>query len=303
MIWDILHYGWPDDLDFWSAAFVRRFAAFAGSAASIIVEENGPGNVFTPVNEISFMAFAAGEHGFFYPYSHGRGLEMKRQLVRAYLAAVDAIRAVDPAARFVTSDPIINVIPQSRSVRDAADAARGHATQYEALDMITGRIEPDLGGGERYLDVVGVNYYVNNQWLDNEGGTIRWNAGDARYRPFSALLIEAYQRYQRPLFVSETGIEGELRVSWLRMMCDEALRALEMGVPLQGLCLYPVMNHPGWDDERHCPNGLIDYDRENGVRSLYLPLAKELLRQRTRIERVLQRSRDANDNVAAALAS
>ncbi len=26
VIWDMMHYGWPDDLDVWSPAFVDRFA-------------------------------------------------------------------------------------------------------------------------------------------------------------------------------------------------------------------------------------------------------------------------------------
>ena len=36
VIWDLLHYGWPDDVDVWSPAFVARFAAFAAAAARVI---------------------------------------------------------------------------------------------------------------------------------------------------------------------------------------------------------------------------------------------------------------------------
>ena len=35
VIWDLCHYGWPDDLDIFSAPFVERFARFAGEAARI----------------------------------------------------------------------------------------------------------------------------------------------------------------------------------------------------------------------------------------------------------------------------
>ncbi len=31
VIWDIFHYGWPDDIDVWTPAFVDRFASFAGA--------------------------------------------------------------------------------------------------------------------------------------------------------------------------------------------------------------------------------------------------------------------------------
>ena len=43
------------------------------------------------------------------------------------------------------------------------------------------------------------------------------------------------------------------------------------GVPLVGLCLYPIVNHPGWDDDRHCQNGLWDYADANGGRESYAP--------------------------------
>jgi hypothetical protein len=40
--------------------------------------------------------------------------------------------------------------------------------------------------------------------------------------------------------------------------------------------LYPVLNHPGWVDERHCHNGLWDYADENGQRATYEPLLHEV---------------------------
>jgi hypothetical protein len=45
---------------------------------------------------------------------------------------------------------------------------------------------------------------------------------------------------------------------------------------VHGLCLYPVVNHPGWEDDRHCHNGLWDYADPVGARGIYAPLAQEL---------------------------
>ena len=39
------------------------------------------------------------------------------------------------------------------------------------------------------------------------------------------------------------------------------------------------MNHPGWDDDRHCHNGLWDYADAAGERAIYEPLARELASQ------------------------
>src|SRR5579871_5329627 len=33
VIWDLFHYGWPDDIDIFSASFVDRFARFCSAAA------------------------------------------------------------------------------------------------------------------------------------------------------------------------------------------------------------------------------------------------------------------------------
>ena len=147
--------------------------------------------------------------------------------------------------------------------------------------MLAGREKPHLGGAEKYLDILGGNYYVHNQWVLN-GSFITQD--DPRYRHYRVLLAELYQRYKRPIFVAETGIEDDLRPSWLRYVCDEVFAAMQDGVPVEGICLYPIVNHPGWDDDRHCYNGLWDYPNDEGERAIYQPLADELQRQRSRFE-------------------
>jgi hypothetical protein len=50
------------------------------------------------------------------------------------------------------------------------------------------------------------------------------------------------------------------------------LKAIGNGIPVLGICLYPICNHPGWVDDRHCHNGLYDYPDGNGHRDAYRPL-------------------------------
>jgi hypothetical protein len=52
--------------------------------------------------------------------------------------------------------------------------------------------------------------------------------------------------------------------------------------------LYPVVNHPGWDDDRHCYNGLWDYADANGDREIFEPLARELESERRLLEAQLR---------------
>ena len=70
---------------------------------------------------------------------------MKRQLVRASIVAIGAMRDVNPRLHFCHIDPVINVLPKRPGL--AREASTYHLSQFEACDMILGRREPDLGGG------------------------------------------------------------------------------------------------------------------------------------------------------------
>ena len=265
VIWDLLHYGWPDGLDIWRPEFTARFAAFAAAAARHIgPAPGGETRFYAPVNEISFFAWAGGDAAYLGPFARGRGHELKVQLVRAAIAAMEAIRAVDPTARFVHADPVINVVADPARAHETA-AAEGHRlAQYQAWDMIAGTAWPQLGGRAELLDVIGVNFYHNNQWVHG-GPPLPWD--DAACRPFHHLLAETFARYGRPIFVAETGIEGAARPGWLGMILREVDAAIALGVPVEGVCLYPVLDHPGWDDGRYCPNGLLRWSPEAAGRT------------------------------------
>ena len=282
-IWDVCHYGWPDDIDIWSQEFVTRFARFSAALATLLRDEWPGVPYYCPVNEISFWAWAGGDMGDIGPGAEGRGMELKCQLVRATVAATEAIRGVDPRARFVAVDPVINIVAKHAQDRLVAEEMR--LAQYQGWDMISGKMMPELGGRPDLLDMVGVNFYRHNQWY--LGGETIWKGGPW-YRPLRDILRETYQRFQRPIFIAETGAEGEHRASWLRYVCDEVAIALEKGIPVGGICIYPITDYPGWDNDRHCPAGLLGYADDAGRRPLYEPLAEELARQIERFERLLQ---------------
>jgi beta-glucosidase/6-phospho-beta-glucosidase/beta-galactosidase len=276
VIWDLFHYGWPDGVDPWSDDMVERFAAFARAAAQVIGDRTDGAPWFCPVNEISFLSWAGGDKGEMNPFAHGRGGELKAQLVRMAIAATRAVREVCPDARFITAEPLVNIIPQSGS-EDHVRAAAGHMEgQYEAVDMLSGRRSPELGGSPDLLDVYGVNVYFNNQWVDHGRPVV---LGDPLFQPLREQLAAAYEHYGRPLLIAETGTEGVFRAAWLHYMADEVAAAIAAGIPVLGLCLYPVLSHRGWDDQRHCPNGLFAGFAPDADRAAYRPLADELARQ------------------------
>ena len=287
VIWDLLHYGWPDGLNIWSAAFVDRFARFSRAVAEVILEETGGPIYITPVNEISFVSWGGGDAGFLNPFGRRRGPELKAQLVRAAIAAIQAVREVDPGARICHAEPIIHIAVDPDYPDEAPAAEAYRQAQFQAWDMIAGRLCPELGGRPEYLDLIGVNYYSNNQWIHQDPHVppsrrrknVLLPPSHPLHRPIREMLREVYERYRRPVFIAETGIEGDARSSWLRYIGQEVRAAAAAGVQLEGLCLYPIIDYPGWGDDRHCHAGLWDYVDDEGRREIYEPLAGELAHQ------------------------
>lgn len=292
--WDLLHYGWPDGLDVFSASFVDRFARYAAAFASLHLEETGRPALVCPVNEMSFLAWAGGDMGQMNPGVRGRGRELKAQLVRAAIAGIHALRHAAPSTRTLAIEPLIHVVPRRAEDARLADAFYNHA-QFQAWDMLSGRQAPELGGGPDMLDVLGINYYWNNQWACDGQWLLpdQWSCEgdplspfDPRHRPLQDLLALVHARYGRPVFVAETSIEGDKRAAWLDHVGLQVRAALRAGVPVQGICLYPVLSHPGWEDNRYCANGLLEMgeNQSTGPRPVHAPLAAELRRQQQLFE-------------------
>jgi beta-glucosidase/6-phospho-beta-glucosidase/beta-galactosidase len=261
VIWTLCHYGWPDDLDVFSAAWVDRFARYCGAIARIVADHTDQVPLYSPINEISFLCWAAGDvGGFIHPHARERGNELKRQLVRGAAAGIEAIWNVDRRARIVHVDPVIKVFPRRDRPDLVAEALQYDQSQFEAWDMLSGRTEPQLGGRPEYLDVMGLNFYHSNQW-EHGGDRLRWEdePRDDRWVPLHQLLAGLYQRYQRPICLGETSHFGSGRARWVREIGNEIAAALRAGVPVEGVCLYPVIDRPDWEDANHWHNsGLFD---------------------------------------------
>jgi hypothetical protein len=288
VIWDIYHYGSPDHVDEASPGFVDAYARFAAEAVRIHREETGKPMLVCPVNEISFFTWAV-ENDYFGPACE-RGGWFKRQLVRAAVAGVHAMRAADSGCRFLWAEPLIHVAPHNHSKKEREGAERMRVSQFEAYDMLLGRIEPELGGSADMVDMIGLNFYPHNQWY-YLGGTIPM--GHHEYRPLADMLVEVGERFGKPVFMAETGAEGSCRPSWLHYVCAEVREAMARGCDINGICFYPVTAYPGWDNARHCEVGLFSPCLADGERKLHRPLAEELERQRAIFETVTQKVRAA----------
>jgi len=263
VIWSLCHFGWPDDLALLSPAFVDRFARYCGAATRRLVESGDTAPIIAPMNEISFLAWAVGEDAYIHPAALGKAGEVKKQLIRATLAGIAAVRDAAPAARIVHIDPLLHVVCPTEHPALARQAELYRERQFEAIEMLRGRLAPELGGAPGSVDIIGVNFYHANQ-SELAGDRLRWEdePRDARWRPLRALLQEMWQRFERPVYLAETSHFGAGRARWILEIAAEVAAALEAGVPVEGVCLYPIIDRPDWEATDHWHHsGLWDLRR------------------------------------------
>jgi beta-glucosidase/6-phospho-beta-glucosidase/beta-galactosidase len=291
-LWDLCHFGYPDDLTPLHPMFARRFASLCRAFVDFYRSVRPEGElIVTPINEVSFMSWLGGDARGTVPYCVGQGWEVKYGLMRAYIEGVTALREADPGIRILTTEPLVSIVPpQGATARQLREARERHEHQYQSVDMLSGRICPELGGRPEYLDLLGFNYYYDNQWECHSNQRLGWanETCDPRWRPLRSLLQEAYQRYHRPVVITETSHPLEHRPDWLRFVGGECAAAIEAGVPLLGVCLYPIIDRPDWDylDRPWHRSGLWDVEqRADGTleRVLYKPYAEALLDAQQRV--------------------
>ena len=117
----------------------------------------------------------------------------------------------------------------------------------------------------RQLDLLAAarldEHAVTDHWMlcDVIGGaTVPFGQGS--YHPLRLLLVDVYTLYGRPLLLMETGAEAGHGPGWLGYVIGEVHAARHAGVLIEGVCPYPVMVCPSWNDDRHCRCCLIRAD-------------------------------------------
>jgi beta-glucosidase/6-phospho-beta-glucosidase/beta-galactosidase len=301
-IWDLCHYGYPDGLDPFSLAFAERFARYCRAAAEYVIPRMRGPHFFTPINEISFFADCGGAWGWVAPYKKDEESRkrLRYSLCRAAIAGVRAIREVAPEARMVHVDPLVQIVaPEDRP--DLVEEAREKTfvDTFYAWDIIAGQRHPELGGSPEILDIVGVNCYAFGQMEYSEAGPHKALKPNAEgIVPLCDLLSRAWEKYRRPIIVAETSGLGEGRPAWLKDVMEEALAAVDRGIDLHGICLYPAVDMPNWHTGEWLNMGIADLVEENGRlrRVPYQPYVDELRRWQKLLNRVTVLDEDPFDN-------
>lgn len=291
-IWDICHFGYPDDLSPLHPHFTERFVGICAAFVEFYRSRCPTGElIVTPINEVSFISWLGGDAAGTSPWCTNQGWRVKYALMRAYIAGIKAMKEIDPGIRILTTEPIVNIVPPLFATEEEIDqAAKVHLEQFQALDILAGYICPELGGSPDLLDLLGFNYYYNNQWVIGFNEFLPWRneEPDPRWRPLSELLIDAYHRYNKPVLLTETSHPKEDRPLWIDFIGQECLKVKQHNVPFFGVCLYPIIDRPDWDNLSYWhQSGLWDEEHlEDGtsVRVLNEPYAEALRESQALLE-------------------
>lgn len=287
-IWDLCHYGFPDGCDPFSDGCMQRFTDYCRAVAEKVAGRGKTDRFFTPINEITFYAGAGTDMGWMYPFAKGRYEEFKQTLCRLSIAGVKAIREVLPQARMVHVDPLIYQVPPPDQPELSDEAWKEtYDKAFEAWDMLYGKLHPELGGSPEILDIVGVNVYNFSQaQMNADGSRAVLGPQDPRRKPLSEMLLYAWQRYHRPLIIGETSGHQEHRAEWLRMTMEESLKAINGGIELHGICLYPCVDIPDWQTGKWAKIGIFDIENPEACdRCPCDPYIEELRRWQKRLDR------------------
>ncbi|KAF2514879.1 hypothetical protein [Flavobacterium foetidum] len=273
-LWDLIHFGYPDGLFPTHPQFCNRFEKLC-EAFALFYKAHAVQPLFViPINEISFLAWHSGDVRGTVPFAINSGWDMKYHLCKAAIIGIKKLKNIDSECTVILVEPLVKIHPteQEYHVLDMNEH------QFQAMDIIAGRMCPELGGSEEFLEILGFNYYWDCQW---EAGSkpLEWpeEVGNEKRTPLSDLLYKAYKRYEKPIFISETGHFGTTRALWMDEITHECIKAQKNGVDLYGICIYPATDRPDWDNlSSYCDCGIWDLDQHKN-RKAYQPYIDSLL--------------------------
>ncbi|WP_347049383.1 hypothetical protein [Flavobacterium olei] len=257
-IWDLIHFGYADGIYPTHPLFCQRFEQLCEAFAVFHKQHSKQPLLVVPINEISFLSWHSGDVRGTVPFAVNSGWDIKYHLCKAAILGIKKLKSTNPDCTIILVEPLVKIHPTD----EYQDVSASNEHQFQAMDIIAGRICPELGGSEDFLEILGFNYYWNCQWKGN-GQSLDWPDTEKKRAPFSELLQNAYERYKKPVIISETGHFGIGRVEWIEEITAECVIARDNGVDLLGICIYPVTDRPDWDNlTKYCDCGIWDLDHE-----------------------------------------
>ncbi|HEY9885126.1 MAG TPA: family 1 glycosylhydrolase, partial [Thermosynechococcaceae cyanobacterium] len=278
----LVHHGsGPRHTSLIDPAFPEKLAEYAGAVA-----QRYPWiSHYTPVNEPLTTARFSGLYGHWYPHGHDDATFIRTLLnqCRATVLSMQAIRQINPQAQLVQTEDLGKTFSTPLLAYQAKFENDRH---WLSLDLLCGHVNPShplwqylrqSGAEEAELlwfqanpcppDIVGINRYVcGDRFLDERvdrypertrGGNDKhqyadveavWVCADGIY-DHAALLKEAWERYQRPLAITEAhlGCTREEQLRWLKEIWQVAQGLNAEGVAMRAVTVWSLLGTYDWN--------------------------------------------------------
>ena len=280
----LLHHGaGPLDGGLLDPGFAVGLARHAAQAA----ERYPFVDLWTPVNEPLTTARFGCLYGFWHPHRQDEGALLRAVVAqcRAVLLAMRGVRLHIPHARFMHTEDVGRTFATSPL---AAQADYENERRWISLDLLCGRVDQshpwrghlehhgvapshldELATGEAAPDLLGVNHYVTSDrfldhrtplypphlhggngrqcYVDTEAARIDLPPGTTGWLP---RLREVWQRYHRPLVVSEAHLgcdDPHEQVRWLMEAWHAALALRAEGAMVPAVTAWALLGLRDWD--------------------------------------------------------
>lgn len=278
----LLHHGsGPPYTDLLDPEFPEKLAQYAAAVAERFpwVED------FTPVNEPLTTARFSCLYGHWYPHKQDAGMFAKALLAqcRATVLALREIRKVNPNARLIQTEDLGKTY--STPPLDY-QAEFENERRWLTFDLLSGKLNhrkrmwqylQHAGITKRELrwfldnplppDILGVNHYVTSQrYLDHRLGrypvSCHGGNGQQAYADVEAvraypagmlspkaLIKEAWDRYQRPIAITEAHLActREEQLRWFKEIWDAAQSLKTKGVDIRAVTAWSAFGSFDWN--------------------------------------------------------
>lgn len=278
----LVHHGsGPRHTSLVDPAFADGLAHFAGAVA----QRYPWAEHYTVVNEPLTTARFACLYGFWYPHARDDAAFLRALLVqcRATILSMQAIRAVNPAAKLIQTDDLGKTYG-TEVMQDVCEFY--NERRWLGWDLLCGMVDSahplwaycmKNGASSAELawfranacppDIIGVNYYVTSErWLDHRveqfppsycgtAGPIACadiEASRSMAAPIAGvgpLLEEAWQRYGIPIAITEVHIDAhrEDQLRWLVDVWHACENARRKGVDVRALTVWSLLGAFDWN--------------------------------------------------------
>lgn len=245
--------------------FVRRIGVEYAHQLKYIITLNEP-------NNYASISYQLGR----WPPQERNTLSMLRvywHLVRAHRRAYTILKNIKPELQIGVATQLVNM--QAKRPRNLLDELSTKAMRYAWNWWYLRRIR-------RHQDFVGINYYFTDYYNDlfkkknptRPVSDLGWYMEPEGLYP---LLLRAWTHYKKPIIVTENGVADaadEYRRWWIEETIVAMERARSEGVNIIGYFHWSLLDNFEWDQGWWPKFGLVEVDREHGMKRTIRPSAK-----------------------------